>query len=59
MGEEAVGPVKARCPSVRECEGRELGVHEWVGAHPHRSRGMANVMGGSGRKLGKGITFEM
>ena len=26
MGEEALSPVKARCPSVGECEGREAGV---------------------------------
>jgi hypothetical protein len=30
MGEEALGPVKTRCPSVRDCEGREAGVGEWV-----------------------------
>jgi hypothetical protein len=26
MGEEAVGPEKARCPSVEECQDREAGV---------------------------------
>lgn len=25
MGGEALGPVKARCPSVRECQGEEVG----------------------------------
>jgi hypothetical protein len=42
MGGEAFGPVKARCPSVGECQGREAGVGGWVGGwvgeHPHRSR---------------------
>jgi hypothetical protein len=33
MGKEALGPVKARCPSVRECKGGWVG-----GACPHRSR---------------------
>lgn len=31
MGEEALGPVKAPCPSVGECQGGEAGVGEWVG----------------------------
>ena len=31
MGEEALGPVKARCPSAGECEGGEAGVGVWVG----------------------------
>jgi hypothetical protein len=26
MGEEALGPVKARCPSVWECQDREAGL---------------------------------
>jgi hypothetical protein len=26
MGGEALGPVKALCPSVRECQGQEAGV---------------------------------
>jgi hypothetical protein len=26
MGEKALGPVKARCPSIWECQGRE-----WMG----------------------------
>ena len=25
-GEEAIGPVKARCPNVGECQDREVGV---------------------------------
>ena len=30
MGEEALGPVKAQCLSVGECEGGEVGVGGWV-----------------------------
>ena len=26
MGGEALGPVKARCPSIGECQGQEAGV---------------------------------
>jgi hypothetical protein len=29
VGGEALGPVKARCPSVGECQDREVG-NEWV-----------------------------
>ena len=39
MGREALGPVKARCPSVVECKGSVIGVGKWVGEHPHKSRG--------------------
>jgi hypothetical protein len=38
MGEEALGPVKARCPSVGELEGRDVGGSVWVGVPPRRSR---------------------
>ena len=31
MGEEALGPVKARCPSGEECQGGEAGEDGWVG----------------------------
>jgi hypothetical protein len=48
MGGEAVGPIKAQCPSVRQ----GVGVSGWVGEHPHRRRGRED-------KIGKGITFEM
>jgi hypothetical protein len=34
MGGEALGPVKAVCPSVGECQGGEVR----VGGHPYRSR---------------------
>jgi hypothetical protein len=39
MRRETFGPVKARCPSVGECQGRHLGVGGRWGEHPHRSRG--------------------
>jgi hypothetical protein len=53
MGEEALGPVKAVCPSVGDCQGQEAGVGELVS----RVSGMG--MGFSEGKPGKGITFEM
>jgi hypothetical protein len=51
MGGEALGPVKALCPSIWECQDQEW---EWVGWE---------AGGGGNRgfwegKLGKGITFE-
>ena len=53
-------PVKTPCPSLGDCEGREVVVCEWVVAHPHRSRRRGDGMGISGRgKSGKEITFEM
>jgi hypothetical protein len=48
MRGEALGPVKAQCPSIGVCQGREAGVDECLGEHPH----------GSTRRK-KGITFEM
>jgi hypothetical protein len=62
MGEEALGPVKARCSSVGEFKGREAGVGGWVEAHPHRSRRREDRIGsflGWGGESGKGITFEI
>lgn len=54
MGGEALGPVKAQCPSVGECQNRELGVGRLV------SRGREDVIRGfQGGKQEKGITFEM
>ena len=46
MGGEALGPVKAQCPSVGECQDREAGVGGWVREHPHRSRGRGDGIGG-------------
>ena len=54
MGGEALGPMKAGCTSVGECQGREAGVSRLV------SRGRGKGIGDfSEGKLGKGITFEM
>ena len=39
MEEEALGPVKARCPSLGECQGGEVRVGGWMGEHAHRSKG--------------------
>jgi len=61
MGEEALGPVKARCPSVGECQGQEAevgGLVSWGwgwGGVCGRGRGMGISEG----KSGKGITIEM
>ena len=54
MGGEALGPVKALCPSVGECQGQEAE----VGGLVSRGRGEGNK-GFSEGKPGKGITFEM
>ena len=54
MGGEALGPVKARCPSIGECQDRGSGVGGLV------SRGMGGrIVGVSEGKLGKRITFEL
>jgi hypothetical protein len=45
MKREALGLVKARCPSVRECQGGEAGVGVWVKEHPHRSKGRGYAIG--------------
>jgi hypothetical protein len=54
VGGEALDLVKARCPSVGECQDREAGVG---GLLSRKRRGWdRGVLEG---KLGKGITFEM
>jgi hypothetical protein len=54
MGEEALGSVKALCPSLGECQSREVGVGGLM------SRGEGEWYRGlSEGKPGKGITFEM
>jgi hypothetical protein len=53
MGGEVLGPVKALCPSVGECQGQEAGVGGFL------SRGRGTGMGGFEGKPGKGIAFEM
>jgi hypothetical protein len=42
MGEEALGPVKALCPSVGECKDQEAGMGELV------SKGNKERIGGGG-----------
>jgi hypothetical protein len=61
MGGEALGLVKALCLGVEELEGREAGVGELVGEHPHRCRGRGREGGRRDFRgeLRKGITFEM
>ena len=61
MGGEALGPVRALCPSVGECQGRDAEVGRWVEEHPQRRRGKGNGTGGfhKGWGPGKGITPEM
>ena len=44
--ERPFGPVKALCPSVEECQGREAGLGELVGEHSHRRRRRGNRIGG-------------
>ena len=54
MRGEALGPVKAQCSSVRECQDRDAGVGGLL------SRGRGHRIGGFLEgKQGKGITFEM
>jgi hypothetical protein len=55
--EEALGPVMARCPSVRECEGGEVGVGGWVGEGRRRGYGIRGFWRGG--ESGKWTTFEM
>jgi len=43
---EALGPAKAQGPSVKECQGREVGRGGWMGEYPLRSRGPGDVIGG-------------
>ena len=50
MGGEALGPVKGRCPSIGEYQGREAGVSGWC-------RGRKDEIGGFLR--GNGITLAM
>jgi hypothetical protein len=47
MGGEAIGPVKALCPSIGECQGQEEGVGGLVSWE--RGKGVG-VFGGENRK---------
>jgi hypothetical protein len=54
MGGEARGLVKILCPNIGECQDQEAAVGGL------RSRRMGGgYKGFSGRKLGKGVAFEM
>ena len=50
---EVIGPLKALCPSVRECQGQEAGMGGLVSMGSGRGGGFLE------RKPGKGTTFEM
>jgi hypothetical protein len=52
MGGETLGPVKARCPGVGECQGQEARVGG-LGSRGRRDRGFSEG------KPGMGITFAM
>ena len=62
MGGKVLGPVKAGCHSVGECQNREAGVGGWVGEYPHRIRGRMNVIGGvqgvRNRERGQHLKFK-
>jgi hypothetical protein len=58
MGREALGPVKAQCPIVGECQGGEAGVGGCVREYPHRSRA-GRYRGFVEGKPRKGIIFEI
>ena len=51
--------MKAPCPSVGECQGREVGVTGCVGEHPYISKGRGMYREFLERKPEKRITFEM
>ena len=56
MRGEALGPLKDGCPSVGECQDREVG----VGGLVSRGKGNGNGIGGFQRgNKERGITFEM
>ena len=54
MRGENLGPGKDPCPSVGECQGREMGVGGLVGEHPHRSRRREHRIGGFWRGIQEG-----
>jgi hypothetical protein len=54
VGGETLGPVKAQCPSVGECQSREAGMDGWLGEHSHRTTGRGRGYGISGGETGKG-----
>jgi hypothetical protein len=56
MAGEALGPVTARCPSIGECQGSEVGVGGWGSTVIEGKRWDRRF---AEEKPGKGITFEM
>lgn len=48
-GGEALGPVKAQCQSVGECQCGEAGVGGWVEKQSHRNRWREDGIGNFGR----------
>ena len=42
--------MEAQCPCVGECQGDWAGVGQWVGEHPHGSKGVMGACGGETRK---------
>ena len=56
MGGQALGPVKALCRSVGECQAQEAGVGGLVSRGKREGMGKGVFLEG---KLGKEITFEM
>ena len=56
MGGEALGPMKALCLRVGECQGQEAGVGGLVSSGRVEGIGIGCFSEG---KPGKGITFEM
>jgi len=59
VGGEALGPVKAQCPSIGECLGREARVGGWDEEHFREAGGGVWDREFLKGKLGKGIMFEM
>ena len=60
MRGEALGHLKAQCPSVAECQDREAGVGGWDGSRIHSEKEWSGGIGSFQEwKPGKGITLEM
>jgi hypothetical protein len=58
MGGKALGPMKARCPNIGECQDGEVGVDGW-GNTLIESGGEGWARGFLEGKPGKRITIEM
>jgi hypothetical protein len=59
VGGEVLVPVKARCPSVGECQGGEAGVGGWVKEHVTKAGRKGWDRGFVEGKWEKRITFEL